>query len=250
MFVMGFYLLQDDIHDKLNKVWSHFFWVKENGKQMYHMVSWDNIYQPKEVGGLGVINTKIMNWCLMTKWARNILTGQGGLWLDIFTRKYLVQGAVEFRRNIKLSQFARDVRKVQPLLRLGTKFILHNGKATCFWLDIWCDDDRFRDLFLSRFAIATHQDAKVANIWRHGQWAPQFRRSLGDTKNIEWVSLREKLRGYQLEQGRDEVVWRLEPSGLFSTGSLYREIFKSLTPCDLFGLWKARLSAKIKIFLW
>ena len=53
MFVMGFYLLQDRISDKLNKVRSHFFWAKENGKQWYHMVSWDNICQPKEVGGLG-----------------------------------------------------------------------------------------------------------------------------------------------------------------------------------------------------
>lgn len=32
MYVMGFYLLQDGIHDKLNKIWSRFFWAKENGK--------------------------------------------------------------------------------------------------------------------------------------------------------------------------------------------------------------------------
>lgn len=44
----------------------------------------------------------------------------------------LGQGRVEFRRNTKLSQFARDIRKVQPLLRLGTRFTIHNGKAACF----------------------------------------------------------------------------------------------------------------------
>lgn len=77
MFVMGFYLLRDGIHDKLNKVRSSFFWAKENGKQKYHMVSWENIRESKEVGGLRVINTKEMNWCLVTKWAWKILTGQG-----------------------------------------------------------------------------------------------------------------------------------------------------------------------------
>ena len=53
LFVMGFYLLRDGIHDKLNRIRSCFFWAKENDKQKYHMVSWDNICQPKEVGGLG-----------------------------------------------------------------------------------------------------------------------------------------------------------------------------------------------------
>lgn len=51
-------------------------------------------------------------------------------------------------------------------------------------------------------------------------------------------------------RGHDEVLWRLEPPGEFSTGSLYKEIFKTATPCDMSGIWKARLPAKIKIFLW
>ena len=58
------------------------------------------------------------------------------------------------------------------------------------------------------------------------------------------------MRGHQLTLGGDEVIWRLEPSICFLTCSLYREIFKSATPCDLSGIWKARLPAKIKILLW
>lgn len=61
MFIMGFYLLRDGIHDKLDRVRSIFFWAKENQKQKYHMVRWEHICQPKELGVLGVINTKIMN---------------------------------------------------------------------------------------------------------------------------------------------------------------------------------------------
>lgn len=82
MFIMGFYLLQDGIHEKLDRVRSRFFWPKELGKQKYHMVKWDVICSPKETGRLGVINSKIMNWCLIAKWAWKILMGQGGLRLD------------------------------------------------------------------------------------------------------------------------------------------------------------------------
>nr|XP_040248453.1 uncharacterized protein LOC120966453 [Aegilops tauschii subsp. strangulata] len=122
----------------------------------------------------------------MTKWAWKILTGRGGLWLDIFRRKYLEDGGVEFRRNAKLSQFARDVKKVQPLLRLGMKFT---------------------DVFPSLFSMAENQTAKVAECWRQGQWFPRFRRPLGQEENPEWEELRDKLRGYSVSLGQDEVAW-------------------------------------------
>lgn len=73
MYFMGFYLLQDKVDDKIDRVRSCFFWEKYDGKQKYHMVSWPMICSPKEVEGHGVINTKIMKWCLLAKWAWKIL---------------------------------------------------------------------------------------------------------------------------------------------------------------------------------
>ena len=90
------------------------------------MVKWDAIASPKEVGGLGIINSRVMNWCPMTKWAWKILTGKEGLWLSIFKTKYLEDDGVTFRPQFRRSQFANDIRKVQPLLRLGTRFVVHN----------------------------------------------------------------------------------------------------------------------------
>jgi hypothetical protein len=34
----------------------------------YHMAKWDRIIVPKEYGGLGIINTMVMNDCLLNKW--------------------------------------------------------------------------------------------------------------------------------------------------------------------------------------
>ena len=101
------------------------------------MVKWDAIASPKEVGGLGIINSRVMNWCLMTKWAWKILTGQGGLWLFIFKAKYLEEDGVTFRPRVRRSQIANDIRKVHPLLWLGAEFVVNNGQLKSFWIDVW-----------------------------------------------------------------------------------------------------------------
>lgn len=33
MYIMGFYLLQDEVHNKMDRVHSRFFWEKEHGKK-------------------------------------------------------------------------------------------------------------------------------------------------------------------------------------------------------------------------
>ena len=186
------------------------------GIDNYHMVNWEHICSPKEVGGLRVINTKIMNWCLMTKWAWKILTGQGGLWLSIFSSKYLRDRGVDFRSNVQSSQFAKDMKKASHLLRLGTKFVIQNGKAASFWLDVWCGEQALCERFPALFAIFDKPNAKVVDVWANSSWQPRFRRSLGPIESSEW-----------------EVSWKLEASGRFSTGSLYKEFFKTHTTCDL-----------------
>lgn len=45
-------------------------------------------------------------------------------------------------------------------------------------------------------------------------------------------------------------MWKLEPSGQFSMGSLYKEIFRNYGVCDVMDIWKSSIPAKIKIFLW
>lgn len=129
MYTMGY---------KMDRVRSRFFWEKVDGKQRYHMVNWPTICSPKEKGGLGVINTRIMNWCLMAKWAWKILTGQGGLWLQIYCKKYMREGTNRGRATTQKSQFAKAINKVQHLLRLGTKYKIRDGNLALFWLDVWC----------------------------------------------------------------------------------------------------------------
>jgi hypothetical protein len=45
-----------------------FFWQGGHFKKEYILTKWKLIFQPKEIGGLGVTNLAIKNTCLLSKW--------------------------------------------------------------------------------------------------------------------------------------------------------------------------------------
>jgi hypothetical protein len=65
---MGFYLLPLSTHKEMDGIRSNFFWREAEIEFKYHMIKWPAVCRPKEFEGLGIINTQILNECLMTKW--------------------------------------------------------------------------------------------------------------------------------------------------------------------------------------
>jgi hypothetical protein len=45
--------------------------------------------KPKELGGLGILNTHIINIALMLKWLWKLYQNAEGLWVDLLRAKYL-----------------------------------------------------------------------------------------------------------------------------------------------------------------
>lgn len=53
-------------------------WNGRGESKKYHLVNWDTVCAPKIHGGLGVLNLRLMNISLLTKWFLN-LESQNGL---------------------------------------------------------------------------------------------------------------------------------------------------------------------------
>lgn len=67
MFMMGFYRFREGIHAGLDKHRSTFYWNSTENKKKYMLVSWKLMCRPKSKGGLGFIDTSLMNKCLIIK---------------------------------------------------------------------------------------------------------------------------------------------------------------------------------------
>jgi hypothetical protein len=53
------------------------------------MAKWEMVSRPKDQGGLGIINTRLMNDCLLVKWIWKILLEPDELWFKLLKAKYM-----------------------------------------------------------------------------------------------------------------------------------------------------------------
>ncbi|KAK1614885.1 hypothetical protein QYE76_020402 [Lolium multiflorum] len=217
LHAMGVYMLGDGIHDVLRKHRAKFFWEANGPKKKYHWVRWDAVCMPKSMGGLGIMDTKLMNVCLMAKWVWKIMTGAQGLWADIIRGKYLNGRDIWVDSHPRGSQFWNTLQKIKRVLCLGTKHQVVSGTSTRFWHDWWLGPRPFRERFPGLFAISADPEASVAQAAAGGFWDIPLRRELGRLEHRELNDIRRDLQTVGLRAGRDVIRWSLEPSGEFSS---------------------------------
>jgi hypothetical protein len=71
-----------------------FFWQNDNQKKKkYRLTKWDIICQPKDQGGLGVLNIEVQNKCLLSKLLFKLVNKEG-LWQQILRKKYLTNQTI------------------------------------------------------------------------------------------------------------------------------------------------------------
>ena len=106
MFLMGFYLLSAGIHAGFDKHRGAFYWNAADNKRKSRLVKWKLMCRPKNLWGLGIINTMVMNKCLLIKWWWKIISsGAGSLWYSILKAKDFPHSSLMFEVARRGSQF-------------------------------------------------------------------------------------------------------------------------------------------------
>jgi hypothetical protein len=78
IYSMGMFLLNEETHHKMDSIRSKFFWRGDRDKFKYHMMKWENVCLPKDFGGLGMTNIRILNEALLLKWVWKLYNSEGG----------------------------------------------------------------------------------------------------------------------------------------------------------------------------
>ena len=109
MYTMGVYQLYEGNFQALDKVRSRFFWQGTNKKRKYHMVKWEALARPKEWGGLGFLEVKTMNTCLLAKWPERLEVEEGSLCVELLRKIYLGNRSIFQITRTSGSQFRRGL---------------------------------------------------------------------------------------------------------------------------------------------
>ncbi|WVZ62946.1 hypothetical protein U9M48_012634, partial [Paspalum notatum var. saurae] len=191
---------------------SRFFWQGDENKRKYRLAKWIILCQPRDQGGLGILDLNTKNIALLSKWLYKLLTSDGSTFgssgMESWGLPLLVmpnEGKTRFSSLWNLSRKGRIPSKILEGRLAG-----------------W-------DLFKRPIS-----------------------RLLFGTNLINWLSLLSlsRIEGVELSQDQDTFRWNLTPNGRFSIKSLYAASMIRNIPNVNKELWKLKAPLKIKIFLW
>lgn len=216
-----------------NKICRGFLWKGRRDVQGGHcLMAWDQVCTPKEYGGLGVPNLRMLNTALRARWPWVARTEQDRPWSEF---------------NIQVSPESMGIYKA------ATKCALGSGEVARFWTNWWPWDGRIEDTMPNLYAVVRKQAWKktVRHAMTEGWWQDV-------SPNMEAQALREfmqlvdRTQQVQLLDGvEDRLSWSWESSGCFSASSACGAFFAGRVEAQVAKqIWRSRAPATCRFFTW
>jgi hypothetical protein len=190
-----------------------------------------------------------MNISLFCKWWWKLDT-ENGLWQQIIKSKYLNGESictVKHRQND--SPIWADLLKIRNIYLQGRKMVVRDCKRTLLWKDIWLNEKPLYTLYSDLFKICDNPDVTIYQVKLDPQNVTFTRWLVGDLRN-SWGKILTDVENLHLVSSNDLVQWKFGTNGLFSVKSVYKAMIASDNGSYHQNIWKGKIPAKIKIFLW
>jgi hypothetical protein len=79
LFMLLFFQMPRGVLEKIEYFRSRFFWQSDEHKKKYRLAKWDILCQPKDYGGMGIMNIDVQNRCMLSKWLYKLIN-ENGIW--------------------------------------------------------------------------------------------------------------------------------------------------------------------------
>ena len=215
------------------------------------MVRWIDLAFPKEFGGIGLTETRMLNIALLAKWIIKLESHDNSLCIELLRKKYLQQGGIFQFVGEKGSQIWKGVLNVRKWMSLGSVWSLGNGSHIWFWQDVWLGTCPLKTRFHNIYEICNQQYITVSEVCTRGFDCLTFRRSFGNIEEEQWNELKEMIAEVLLSENPDTLTWGLSTNKKYTTKSLYEMIaFRGVRDVTMLKIWKCPAPMKMKHFVW
>ena len=171
----------------IDKLLRGFFWsAATEARRGQCVVAWKTVCLPKQLGGLGVKNLRLMNHALRARWR----------WLQLTQADKPWQG-LEF----KLAPEAED------LCLACTRCVLGDGRKLLFWNSNWLDGVSIKQLAPNLMDFVRPQALKdtVAEALLNRKWVSDIRGSPSIPAIVEFLQVWDRVRNQALADEEDEA---------------------------------------------
>ncbi|KAJ1254358.1 hypothetical protein BS78_K077700 [Paspalum vaginatum] len=219
----------------IDSICRKFFWAgSDSSVRGKCLVTWPVVSKPTEFGGLGVLDLKLFNVALQTRW----------LWLQRADENRVWTGL-----PIKVAA------EVRAFFEASITIKVSNGCRTLFWRDKWLDGEAISMIAPDLFAVIprrTSSSLTVAEGLLGRSWIRGIAGGLSVTILVQYLSLWERLEHEHLrEEENDTVVWKWSENGVYTASSAYSALqlgSQRFPGHEL--IWSSWLPLRVRIFLW
>ena len=142
LFYISFFRMPTTLVKEVNRIQNNFLWDWGSKSRKIVQVAWDKVCEPKDKGGLEVIDIRRFNFALLRKQIWILKYEKRSLWKDILDSMYGGwKGLRSWVQNSKEFVWWRDIRKVWNLEEWGNDFDdegwweVGDEKEIRFWKD-------------------------------------------------------------------------------------------------------------------
>ena len=112
-----------------------------------HIVKWNTITLPKELGGLGLCFMKYRNQVMLAKLCWRLAREEGMPWARMLQAKYLCPNRMtEEGRKLPCSRIWAACKKWGPIYVKGLRWTVKSGELVNMWMDFWLPIGRLREI--------------------------------------------------------------------------------------------------------
>jgi hypothetical protein len=125
-YIIGVYLLLEEVHHKMDSARANFYWDSGQRKK-YHMVKWVDLARPKDLGGLEFTDTRLMNKCFLSKLIIKLERGDTDLCTKMLRNKYLNKYLSSGKACMRLSSYVRVGSSMRLAMGINLGFGMKSG---------------------------------------------------------------------------------------------------------------------------
>lgn len=141
------FILPKSCLDTIESMCSAFLWSGSPTITHKEKVSWDDVYYPKEEGGLGIRKLRDTSFAFALKLIWRLFSQTGSFWVS-WTREYLLKNSTywDVKEGSLGSRVWRKLLKLRPLAYSYLRYEINNGKSSYFWFDNWLGVGKLLDV--------------------------------------------------------------------------------------------------------